>query len=247
MSAVEYKTSFLIQTIFMFLNNGFFLVFWNVVFSLNDNNMNGVVFDNILLLWSIPVISYGMTYFFFGGVTNINTYIITGQMDSYMLQPKYLLINVLTSKCIFSAFGDIIYGVVIGCIATKFDIKKLFIVISSGIFGSVFYISTEIILRSISVWLKDTEKIASKYKDTLLTTFSSYPEQIFSKGVKLILYTIVPSAYISYLPIKLINKFNFKNASLILVVGLVYLILAIIIFNRAMRSYESGNNISMKM
>lgn len=91
---------------------------------MNNGNVNGVEFNNVLLLWSIPVISYGVTYFFFGGVVNINTFIITVQMDSYMLQPKYAFLNVLTSKCMFAACSDLIYGIVIGAIATNFDIKK---------------------------------------------------------------------------------------------------------------------------
>lgn len=247
MSAMEYKTSFVIQTIFMFINNGFFLVFWNVIFSVNNGLVNGVGFNNILLLWSIPVISYGVTYFFFGGVVNINTFIITGQMDSYMLQPKYPLLNVLTSKCSFSACGDLIYGMVIGAIATDFNLKRIFVILVFGIFGSIFYISTEVILRSLSVWLKDTEKIANRYKDSLLTTFSSYPEQIFSKGVKMLLYTVIPAAYISYLPMKLVYTFEFKYVCLIVLIGLLYLSVAIIIFNKAMKCYESGNIIAMKM
>jgi len=35
LSAAEYKVSFMIQTIFMFLNNGFFLIYWSVVFHTN--------------------------------------------------------------------------------------------------------------------------------------------------------------------------------------------------------------------
>ena len=34
-SAVEYKKSFFVQTIFMLVNNGFFLIFWQVVFNIN--------------------------------------------------------------------------------------------------------------------------------------------------------------------------------------------------------------------
>lgn len=247
MSAAAYRVSFMIQTIFMFANNSSFLIFWNVVFGINRGNLNGIEFNNILFLWSIPVISYGVTYFFFGGVVNINTFIITGQMDSYMLQPKYPLINVLTSKCNFSAFGDFIYGIVIGSIATNFDIKKILIVIFTGCFGSIFFVSTEVILRSLSVWLKDTEKIATRYNHSLLTTFSSYPEQIFSSGVKILLYTVVPVAYISYLPIKLLFHFNIQYMMLIVTVGIIYLLIALFVFNHAMEEYESGNNISMKM
>ncbi len=247
MSAMEYKVSFLIQAVFMFINNGFFLVFWSVVFNINDGKLQDLEFDYILLLWSIPVISYGVTYFFFGGVTQLNTYIITGQMDSFMLQPKNPILNVITSKCYFSACGDLIYGLVIGIVASKYNIIKLLIIIISGIFGSVFYVSTEIILRAISVWLKDTENIANKYKDTLLTTFSNYPESIFSKGIKLILYTVVPAGYISFLPIKIFYSLDFRFSFIIIAVGILYLAAAILVFNKAMKCYESGNSISMKM
>jgi len=98
----------------------------------------------------------------------INTFIITGQMDSYMLQPKDPLINVLTSKCNFSAFGDLVYGIVIGLFATQFDLKKYILVLLFGMIGAIYFLSTEIILRSLSVWIKDTEKLATRYYHTLL-------------------------------------------------------------------------------
>ncbi len=247
MSAMEYKTSFIIQTIFMFINNGFFLIFWNVVFGINNGNMNGVSFNNILYLYSIPIISYGVAYFFFGGVTNINQFIITGQMDSFMLQPKSPLLNVLTSKCNFSAFGDLLYGVIIGIFATRGNIKAYILILILGTFGSIFHIATEIIFRSISVWIKDTEQIARVYTHSLLTTFSTYPERIFGSGIKVLLYTVIPAAYISYLPIKIIESFNMLYIVLIFIVGMIYIQVAILVFNKAMKCYESGNLVSMKM
>lgn len=65
LSAMEYKKSFLIQTIFMFINNGFFLVFWNVVFAKNGGVLNDVVMKDIYLLWGIPTMSWGIALFFF--------------------------------------------------------------------------------------------------------------------------------------------------------------------------------------
>lgn len=246
LSAVEYKISFMIQAIFMFINNGFFLIYWSVVFRTNTQ-IQEFNFNTILYLWSIPVISYGITHFFFGGVTNINTFIITGQMDSYMLQPKDPLINVLTSKCNFSAFGDLIYGIVIGLFATQFDLKKYILVLLFGMIGAIFFLATEIILRSLSVWIKDTEKLATRYSHTLLTTFSNYPEQVFGHAVKIVLYTVVPVAYIVYLPIQIIIEFNLIKCLVVVTFAILYISMAIIIFHKAMRSYESGNTISMRM
>lgn len=245
--AAEYKLSFVIQSIFMFINNGFFLVFWLVIFNINDGSINTVDMGDILYIWSIPTISYGVAYFVFGGVQNINTNIISGAMDSYLLQPKNVLFNVMTSKCVFSAFGDLLYGLVIGFVATGGNIPKYIMLVIFGVFGSVFYLSTDILVRSLSVWLKDTERISHIYTHSLLTTFSIYPEEIFSKGVKLLLYTVIPVGYIAYLPKQIIESFDFKKVLLVLIVGIIYMGLAIIVFNKAMKRYESGNNISMKM
>lgn len=245
-SAIEYKVSFLVQSIFMFINNGFWLIFWLIIFSRNGENINGVTFDTILYLWSIPVISYGIAYFFFGGTANINKYIISGQMDSYMLQPKSPLLNVLTSKCYFSAFGDLMYGIVIGLIVVKFDLLNFLLILMFGIFGAIFYVSTSIILRSISVWLGDTELIAKKYSDSLLTMFSIYPEQLFSGILKVLLYTVIPVGYMAYMPINTVISFDITNVVYILIAGVIYIILAVFVFNKAMKSYESGNTISMR-
>lgn len=245
-SAMEYKVSFLIQSIFMFINNGFWLVFWIIIFQTSGDNINGVTFDTILYLWSVPVISFGIAYFFFGGSDNINKYIISGQMDSYMLQPKHPLLNILTSKCNFSAFGDLMYGIVLGLIVVKFNILHFLLLLMFGIFGAIFYTSTSIILRSISVWVGDTELIAKKYSDSLLTTFSIYPEQLFSGFLKVLLYTVIPVGYMAYMPINVVVKFNIIDVLYIVAAGVVYITIAVLVFNKAMKSYESGNTISMR-
>jgi ABC-2 type transport system permease protein len=246
MSAMEYRIAFLTNSIFMFINNGVWLVIWSTIFKANNNSLNGIAFESILYLWSIPVIGYGFAYFFFGGVSNINRYIINGSMDSYMLQPKHPLLNILTSECKFSAFGDLAYGIILGLIVTKGNILLFFMLLCLGIFSSVFYISTHIIIRSLAVWFGDTEIIAKKYSDSLLTQFSIYPEQLFGGFLKFLLYTVIPVAYMAYLPVNIMLNFNIYNILLILLVGFIFISLAIYIFNKAMKSYESGNSISMR-
>lgn len=244
-SAMAYKVSFLVQVIFMVINNFFFLIFWGVIFS-NTGESSGITFNNVLYLWSFSTIAYGVTYFFFGGVRKINDYIITGSMDSFLLQPKNILLNVLTSQCNFSAFGDILYGLAVGIAATGGDISKMIILIFLGIFVSVFFISTEIILRSLTVWIGDTKTIANRYVEMLLITFSTYPENIFKTGIKVLLYTVIPVAYLAYLPSNIMYQFNILDLLCVLLAGGIYLVLAIFVFYKAIKNYESGNNMSMK-
>ncbi len=244
-SAMAYKISFLVQVVFMVINNLFFLIFWGVIFS-NTGESSGITFNNVLYLWSFSSMAYGIAYFFFGGIRKINDYIITGSMDSFLLQPKNVLLNVLTSQCSFSAFGDILYGLVIGIIASGGDISKIVLLVFLGMFVSVFFISTEIILRSLTVWIGDTKTIANRYVEMLLLTFSTYPENIFKTGIKVLLYTVIPVAYLAYLPANMMNNFNIFDLICVIIAGCIYMLVAIFIFYRAMKSYESGNSIAMK-
>ncbi len=244
-SAMAYKASFIVQAVFMFINNLFFLVFWKVVFS-NAGESAGITFNNVLYLWSFSSLSFGLAYFFFGGIEKINEYIITGTMDSFLLQPKNVLLNVMTSKCTFSACGDMVYGLVIGAIAAGGNIPKILLLVSLSTFGSIFFISSEVIIRSLSVWIGDTKMIANRFVEMLLITFSTYPENIFRIGIKVILYTVVPVAYLAYLPARLMEDFNLSILLLIFVVGIIYGCTAIVVFNKAMKGYESGNSMAMK-
>lgn len=245
-SASEYKSNFIIQTIFMFINNGYFIIFWSIIFSQNGGNIKGIGMEQIMYLWGFSTISFGVAYFFFGGTVKISRSIISGELDSYLLQPKHPLIGIITSKCDFSACGDMIYGLTMLIFATGGDVIKIVFGILLGILGSVFYISTEVIFRSLAVWLGDMDAVADKYSNTLLTTFSIYPEQIFGTVLKIILYTVIPAAYLSYLPIKIINEFNFVTLLILIVIEVIYMFIAILVFNSAIKKYESGNNIAMK-
>ena len=158
-----------------------------------------------------------------------------------------MYLNVISSKCKFSACGDFIYGIVLAFIATKCNVPNVLLLLFFSIVGSTFFISTEVLFRSLTVWLGDTHALASRYTETLLITFSTYPENIFSTGIKVLLYTIVPVAYLDYLPIRMITgTFSIPISILIILVSSIYMLLSIYVFNRAMKSYESGNNMSMK-
>ena len=74
-SAVEYKKSFFVQMILMVVNNGFFLIFWQVVFNVNGGHVDGITMKDVLYLWAIPPASWGLVNFLFGGFREINRYV----------------------------------------------------------------------------------------------------------------------------------------------------------------------------
>lgn len=245
-SVLEYKKSFLIQSIFMLFNNFFFLIFWIVVFDSSNGAINGITMNDILYLWSVPVLAYGISFFFFGGTKDLGRYILEGGLDSYLTQPKNIIINVMLSKMEFGAFGDLIYGLVIGLFATQFNPLKYLLLIILGSIGAVFYICTQVIIRVLTIKIGNTDNIHNVYTNTLLINWASYPEAIYEKGIKFLIYTVVPSAYISFVPIKFINTFDFKYLLIFILALIAYVGITIIFSKNILKKYESGNNITLK-
>ena len=57
--AMEYRASFLMQAIGMFLNNGIYFVFWIIFFD-KFGEIKGYEIDQIFLLFSIITLGFGM-------------------------------------------------------------------------------------------------------------------------------------------------------------------------------------------
>ena len=245
LSVLEYKQSFLIQVIFMFINNGFFLVFWNVVFAKNGGTLNNIEMKDIYVLWSIPTVSWGIAMFFFGGISKLNEYILNGKLDTFILQPKNMFLNIATSYSDFGAVGDFLYGLLMGIIAAGSIIEFSHILLYV-IPATVITICTQILIRLLAIWLGDVENIASVYSFSLFITFSTYPEQIFSNVMKVLFYTVVPVAYIVHIPIRLLKSFDIKLFLAVILFTILLILFTAVAFKKAMKKYESGNSMSLK-
>lgn len=245
-SIAEYKSSFFIQAIFMFLNNAFFLLFWGVVLDVSGDQAGDITLNKILYIWSLPVISYGVAFFFFGGIRDLGRHILEGTLDVYLTQPKNVILNVMCSRMEFAAAGDLVYGIVIGLIATNFDLLRFLFLVSLGVLGAVFYICVETILRLLTIFIGNTDNIEHTYINTLMISFASYPSEIYGNGIKFLIYTIIPSAYISFVPIDFVITFNIKYLLLFFAAAAIFVGITVALTKFALKRYESGNSISLR-
>ena len=127
--SVNNKKSFIIQTIAMFINNFVFIFFWQILFNNKGGNINGITMADILYLWSIPTIGFGIAFFCFGGIETLCQDIINCNLDLYLTRPKNSLISTLTSRSILSAMGDLLFGIVCGIFAVNFNPLKLLLIL----------------------------------------------------------------------------------------------------------------------
>ena len=238
------KTTFLTNIIFMILNNASFIIQWLVLYSLKDN-VGGYTFKQVMLLWALAASTFGIAHFFIKKAFELSDMINTGKLDSFLVQPKNVLLSAITTDVDTSALGDILYGFLMLFICGTTPLNILLFIIFS-MCGGFILVSLSVILSSLSFWFNKTD-VLSDTVNRLMTNFATYPDGIFKGAVKVMLYTIIPVGITTYIPVRLLTEFNFNLFILIIVVTIILVALAFIIFNKGLKRYSSSNLMSARV
>lgn len=244
-SVMEYRMSFLMQCFGMILNNSAFIFFWWILFN-NVNTIGGYTFQDEMMLWAISSTSFGLSYVVFGNLNQITKMILNGELDTYLLQPKDPLLNIICSKTVVSAWGDTLYGIILFFLTRGLDLKGFMLFVIFCITGALIFSAVLVSFHALSFYTGNTEGLAQLVIEFLIT-FGIYPEGIFNNVIKVILYTVIPTVFIVYIPASVINHFSIISLLKVLGVAAVWIIIAYIMFYRGLKRYESGNLITSKL
>lgn len=235
--AISNKKSFIIQTLFMFLNNVVWLAFWFILFYNSEGNINGVTLNDIIYLWSAPTISYGLCFFLFGGVDDLPYKIANKEIDTELTKPKHSLISLITGSAKLSAMGDLVYGLVLGLFAVDYNPLKYIWLIIISIVGAIGFLGITIFVNSLAFWFGDISKSARTYTNNLLLTLTIYPDSMFTGIIKVMMYTLIPAMYIAHIPIILIKDFSISLLFIELLAVTLLVVLGVMTYNRGLKRY----------
>jgi ABC-2 type transport system permease protein len=244
-AAMEYRVSFLMQAFGMALNNSAFIFFWWILFN-NVPRIGGYGFKEEMMLWALSSTSYGICFILFGNVNQITRMIMNGELDTYLLQPKDPLVNLVCSRTILSALGDALYGVILFFIINGFNVQRFLLFLLFCITGALIIASILVTIHALSFYSGNTEGFAQMVMEFIIS-FSIYPEGIFNNALKTILYTVLPVAFIVYVPARVLAKFSIVHLASILCIAVLWIIIAYAVFYRGLKKYESGNLIISKL
>jgi ABC-2 type transport system permease protein len=79
-----------------------------------------------------------------------------------------------------------------------------------------------------------------------LITFSTYPMNIFNGAIRLLLFTLVPAGFISFVPLQLLHQFTWPMLAAMCGFVLLIVLIAAGLFRLGLRRYESGNLMGMQ-
>ncbi len=237
------RITFLTNVSFMILNNATFLIQWLLLFHLKPS-IGGYGFKDIMLLWGLAASTFGFAHALFQGAWRLLSFIQQGKLDAFLVQPKNVLLSIITSQTNSSAIGDFIYGYLV-IIIFCFSPVKLILFTVFSISGGLILTAFAVITGSISFWIIRGE-LLSENLNNIIINFATYPDSIFKSGVRLLLYTLVPVGFVAYQPLHVMLEFDLPALLLVLAFCLLICLFAFFLFYRGLRRYTSSSLMSAR-
>jgi ABC-2 type transport system permease protein len=238
------RVSFLMNVCFMILNNATFIIQWLLLFTLKKD-ISGYELKDVMVLWGLAATTYGLAHIFFQRAFFLPYLIINGKLDSFLVQPKNVLLSIISSGTNTSAIGDLIYGYLVLCIF-NFSPVNLLLFTYFSILGALILTAFAVITGSICFWVVRGDMFAENMNNIMIN-FSTYPDGIFKGVVRLLLYTIVPVGFAIYLPLSIILRFSLWYLLMVTGFTLFLILLAFFVFYRGLRRYTSSSLMSARM
>ena len=245
LAAMEYRAAFLTQVIGMFLNDGFYFVFWIIFFN-RFQQIQGWKLSDMFLLFGVVAAGFGLAVYLFGNTWQLVDVIINGQLDYYLSLPRPVLLHTLASRSMTSGIGDAAYGFMSFFLAGQITLDTFGRFILGVFFSATILISFLVLVQSLAFWIGNAQLLASNVISAVIT-LSSYPSILFDSTARFLLLTILPAGLIGAIPAELVRSFSWLRLIELCGATLIFLSLAIYLFYRGLRRYESGSAIQIQV
>ena len=240
---LEYRAAFFSEAMAMFINDAFWVVFWMVFFA-RFPVLRGWTLEDILTVWAIASAGFGIANAVMGNGWNLATIIANGQLDMWMLHPRAVLPHLLLGKTIATAWGDAVFGYVVYLAFVRPDPARFALFVALSISVAALFVGFSVASASLSFYVGNAGALAEQWRMAMLT-FSTYPQTLFDGVVKVVLFTAVPAAFASYLPVLALRSLSLWDAVLAMIGSAAVVLIGVVMFYIGLRRYESGNLISM--
>ncbi|MBN1812545.1 MAG: ABC-2 family transporter protein [Anaerolineae bacterium] len=244
MAAMAYRGAFFLQAFGMLLNDAMLLFFWSILFR-QLPNLRGWDLTQVLTLYGIVAMGFGAATVVCGNTTRIASIIASGDLDYYLALPADPLVHLLVSRMSLPAWGDLIFGLIVYLITAPARWASLPLFLLLGALSALIVVAFGVLVGSLAFWLGRAETLAGQLNDKIIA-FSLYPIDIFPGLVRVLLYTLIPSAFISSVPAALLSDFRWERLTLLVGFAAGITLTARLVFRLGLRRYESGNLVTMR-
>jgi len=236
--ALANRRSFYVQVIAMAINDLTWVIFWLLFFHA-VGNVRGWHSDDVLLLFSILLTAAGISLGLLGNARKLGQLVADGEIDAALALPLDPLAFLLARRVDTALLGDLAIGPLLFAYASDYTPESLAIYLGCVACASVVLVGFLVTVRSLTLFFGGRGEQADLGFQAILI-LASYPLDIFGGQVKVVLFTLIPAAFVTGLPASLLRNFDPATALALLAAAAAFALLGVALFRLGLRRYASG-------
>lgn len=251
-SRLQYKVDAILTAIALFFTQITEVV--AIYFMLKKfHNINGWNLNELLFLFSILFLTYGIFIIFFAGLRDFRYRIIDGAFDRMIIRPRGVLFQLISVNSDWlAAFGYGGLGLMLLIITANnvnmvWNIQNILYYVLVIINGVLIQGAMYLFFSSLRFFFVEVDNLINLTFYNM-RDFAKYPISIFNKGIQFILMYIVPFAFLNYFPCEyLLRKADMAQYPEVYMyiapfVGVVMYVLAYLFWRFSLKYYKSTGN-----
>ena len=244
MSAMAYRGAFFLQAIGMLLNDVMLLFFWWVLFN-RLPSLRGWDLSGVMTIYGVVAFGFGAATVICGNAFLVARIIANGDLDYYLALPADPLVHVLISRMSLPSWGDLVFGLAVFLVSAPGRWMSLPLFLLLGSLAGLILIAFSVLVGSLAFWIGNADNLAAQAVNAIIT-FGLYPVEIFPGVVRILLYTLIPAAFVGSVPAALLVDFSWEKLAVLVVVTAAITSMAWGVFRWGLRRYESGNLVTVR-
>ena len=181
----------------------------------------------------------GITLGLLANARRVGTMAVEGELDAVLSLPVPPLGYLLLRRVEPTNLGDIAFGLVLFAITGSPTVGRTAMFICVVIAATTLMTGFLVLTGSLSFFLGRSEGGELGFHTILL--LGSYPVDVFAGAAKVVLFTVVPAAFISTIPARLVDSFDLAQAIWLAVIAAAFAFAGWLTFTIGLRRYTSGS------
>jgi ABC-2 type transport system permease protein len=226
------------QMVVMIVNDLVWVVFW-VLFFDRVGTLGGWDRDSILLLQAVLTTAGGLSLGLFANARRIGSMAVAGDLDAVLALPVAPLPFVLLRRIEPVNLGDLVFGVSLFVVACDPTPQRALVFALVSLASATLLTAFLVLTGALAFFTGRSESGELGFHGMLL--LGAYPVDVFAGAVRVLLFTVIPAAFVSAVPARLVEDLDFGRAVGLATAALTFAVAATLTFTAGLRRYTSGS------
>lgn len=236
--ALADRRAFGTQTAMIIANDLVWISFWLLIFNRVDE-IRGWKIADIITLLAIAITSSGFVLGAFANIRRIGDMAADGELDEALTVPVRTLPYVLVRRIEVLHVGEPLVGLTMLVVFTDLTPARILVFVYGVAMAVIIQLGFFAMVGSLAFFVGRNE--GGNLATQAMLLFSAYPVDAFGGVAKIMLYVVIPSAFVTSVPARLVGSFELVPALILSLVAAAFAVAGVATFEAGLRRYTSGS------